>query len=269
MLGLGVTWVCAASTIYGYGALYSDVQVTFRDGHTSDLVQKAYPLSNFIAAGFAGSVRIGFMLLQSLSDFLRMPPDELETTAWEPQWVSQQWAVVAKSIFHHAPEEERARSSSILMVGVSPTENCGLGAKVFFTRFVAPDFRPCMMSAAIKMCSIGSGAGIREYKRRLKPLFRLTSGILKAETMEPGGWARQIGFSISRALTNHPQRGISRHIHILILRRGNILVETNDENIYPPDGSCVEIRMPRVAQSYEQFLALAGSVGHDATGAIC
>jgi len=57
-----MTWAAAASTIFGYGALYSDVQVTFRDGNTKDLLQKAYPVSNFIAAGFAGSVRIGFKL---------------------------------------------------------------------------------------------------------------------------------------------------------------------------------------------------------------
>ena len=59
--------------MFGYGALYSDVQVTFPDGSTKDLLQKAYPLSNFIAAGFAGSVRIGFMLLDSLSQFLQLP----------------------------------------------------------------------------------------------------------------------------------------------------------------------------------------------------
>jgi hypothetical protein len=78
-----------------------------------------------------------------------------------------------------------------------------------------------------------------------------------------------LGFSISRRLAEHPQAGISRHLHILIVRRGGILVETSDENTYPPDGSCIEVRMPRVAQSYEQFLGLAESLGHDAAGAIC
>lgn len=39
-----MTWVCAASTIYGYGGLYSDVQVTFPDESTADLIQKAYPI---------------------------------------------------------------------------------------------------------------------------------------------------------------------------------------------------------------------------------
>ena len=250
-----MTWVCAASTIFGYGAIYSDVQVTFVGGHTSDLLQKAYPLSNFIAAGFAGSVRIGFDLLDSLYTLLALPSEALKAGAWEPPWVSEQWVPIAKS--------------QVLMVGVSPNENCGLGAKVYFTRFVAPEFRPQIMSRATKLCSIGSGAKKIEYKHSLKPLFRLTSGILKAEVMQPGGWARQLGFSISRALADYPHRGISPHIHIVIVRRGSILVETNDENIYPPDGPRIEFRMPRIAQGYEEFLGLAQALGYDGAGATC
>lgn len=78
-----MTWVVAASTLYGYGALFSDVQVTFKDGHTEDILQKAHPISNFIAAGFAGSVRIGFMLLQSLHEALRLSDEDLATLAWD------------------------------------------------------------------------------------------------------------------------------------------------------------------------------------------
>jgi hypothetical protein len=264
-----MTWVVAASTIYGYGALYSDVQVTFPDGNTKDLLQKAYPLSNFIAAGFAGSVNIGFRLLQSLSDFTTLPSDTANCFAWDPLWVSANWSSIAKSVFDRAPTGEKALGSQILMVGVSPDKTCGLGAKVYFTRFCAPEFRPGIMSHAIKLCSIGTGAGIAEYKRGIRPLFRLTSGILQAEVGQQGGWARQLGFSISRKLTDYPRRGISRHIHIIIIMRGAILVETNDENIYAGDASRIEIRMPQVAQGYEQFIALAASSGHDAVGATC
>lgn len=156
------------------------------------------------------------------------------------------------------------------MVGASPAENCGLGSKIYFVRFVSPNFQPNIMSRAIKICSIGSGAGQKEYKLRLKPLFRLTSGILKAEIMHQGGWGRQLGFSISRVLADAPRIGISPHIHVLIIHRGqDILVETNDENIYPPDGSRIEFRMPRVANGYDEFRTLASASGHDAAGAIC
>jgi hypothetical protein len=246
------------------------VRVTFRDGTTRDVIQKAYPLSNFLAAGFAGSVRIGFDLLSTLTECLRMPPEAIRTTAWEPCWVAEKWAPVAKSIFDKHSEIEKAQGSQLLMVGASPAESCGLGAKIYFARFVSPNFRPNIMSRAVKICSIGSGAAQKEYKLRLKPLFRLTSGILKAEIMHPSGWGRQLGFSISRVLTDLPRVGISPHIHVLIVRRGqNILVETNDENIYPPDGSRIEFRMPQVANGYDEFLDFANSSGHDAAGATC
>jgi hypothetical protein len=265
-----VTWVCAASTIFGYGALYSDVQVTLRSGQTKDLIQKAYPLGNFIAAGFAGSVQIGFRLLQSLSNFVALSPEESQIMAWEPTFVSSSWATTAKSIFDSSPSEERDLGSRILMVGASPVETCGLGAKIYITRFASPDFRPGIMSHARKICHIGSGAGVREYKQSLKQHFRHVGGIHQAEVGEEGGWARQIGFSLSRALSHHPREGISRHLHILIVRRGGISVETNDENIYPPgDVPRIEIRMPTVAQGYEQFRAMTASCGDDAAGAIC
>lgn len=264
-----MTWVCGASTIFGYGALYSDVRVTFANGAARDLIQKAYPVGNFVAAGFAGSVRIGFALLESLTDYLELPAEELQTVAWEPPWISSSWAPIAKSLFDNATEEEKALGSRLLMVGAAPDENCGLGSKIYFTRFASPDFRPCLMSRAIKVCSIGTGAGIREYKLRLKPHFRLSAGINRAEVGQPGGWARQLGSSISRVLTDHPNSGISEHVHILIVRRGSISVETNDRNIYPPNAPCIEIRMPPVANGYQKFRAMAASIGHDAAGASC
>ena len=121
----------------------------------------------------------------------------------------------------------------------------------------------------MKVCSIGSGAGITEYKRWIKPLWKLRNSTLQSERSHPGGWGEHVGFLISRALADHPKRGISRHIHILTVRRGSILVETNYENIYPPEGPRIEIRMPQVAQGYDQFCRMAESIGHEAAGATC
>jgi hypothetical protein len=47
------------------------------------------------------------------------------------------------------------------------------------------------------------------------------------------------------------------------------VVGTNDENIYLADGPRIEIRMPEVAQGYEQFRDLAATGSHDAVGAVC
>ena len=60
-----MTWVIGASSIFDYGAMMSDVRVTFEDGSERDLVQKAYPVGPYIVAGFAGSVRIGVIILDN------------------------------------------------------------------------------------------------------------------------------------------------------------------------------------------------------------
>ncbi|WP_424208626.1 hypothetical protein [Sulfuricaulis sp.] len=264
-----MTWVIGASTIFGYGAVVSDVQVTFRNGTTIDMLQKAYPISNFIVAGFAGSVRIGFMLLQSLSDFLELPPGTEDTHAWDPIWVSTNWAPIAKNVFGRAPSEEKSLGSQLLLVGASPTESLGLASEAIFARFADPDFDPGIMTKAIKLCSIGSGSRISEYKRIIKPLFRLSSGILQAEVMNPGGWARTLSFSISRAINDHPRSGISRHLNLFHVRRGAIYEENNDERIYPRDGSPNEIRMPQLARGYPQFVEMARQINVSSAEAVC
>lgn len=213
-----MTWVVGATSAYGYGALYSDVQVTFADGSTKDLVQKAYPLSNFIAAGFSGSVQIGYMLLQSLADFVKLPEEKLSTQAWDPVWVATHWAPIARSVFDHAPKIERTLGAQILMLGASPTQNAGLGARMFLIRFADPHFDPGIMGRLIMSCSIGSGSGVLEYKRQIKPHIRFMGSIHRAEIMNPNGWAQELAFSISRAVTEHPRSGISRNFHAVVVR---------------------------------------------------
>lgn len=261
-----MTWVVAASTIFGYGVLYSDVQVTFGDEVTKDLLQKAYPVGNSIAAGFAGSVKIGCMLIESLIDTLA-PQDE--PSNWNLVAATVRWAPIARAIFQSAEEDERALQSRLLLVGASPTESAGLGARVYFVRMVSPEFSPQIMRRPIKVCGIGTGAGITEYKHRIKPLFRLTSGILQAEVGRPGGWGNQLGHSISRAVGQTPRKGISRHLHTIIVGREGFMFGTTDQVDHHRDGTRTEFRMPVVARSYGEFLLLAESVGHEAACARC
>ena len=70
-----MTWIVGASTLFGYGVVISDVQVSCGiSGPRMDVLQKAYPVSNYIVAGFAGDVRPGLVLLESLRRFLNSPP---------------------------------------------------------------------------------------------------------------------------------------------------------------------------------------------------
>ena len=111
------------SSPFGYGVLVSDVRVSWKDGTEADLLRKAYRVGPYLLAGFAGSVNIGFQLIDSLQNFL-VPPEN-SPSAWKPEWVTEHWHPEAAQIFASAPPDEQAGHSQLLIVGVSPDEHLG------------------------------------------------------------------------------------------------------------------------------------------------
>ena len=125
------------------------------------------------------------------------------------------------------------------------------------------------MGRFIMSCSIGTGAGVQAYKRSIKPLIRIASGINKGEVMNRNGWARELAFAISRTVNRHPQAGISPHFHAVVVRRGKVSTWNNDETVHYPDGRAVQIQMPRVARSYDEFLAMSHGAESGGNCAVC
>lgn len=67
-----MTWIVGTSSLFGYAAAVSDVQVTWPEGRHLDCLQKVYPAIPIVAFGFSGSVRIGSHLLEDFRrNFLR------------------------------------------------------------------------------------------------------------------------------------------------------------------------------------------------------
>jgi len=82
-----MTWVIGGSTVFGYGVMISDICVSFEQGPSKDCLQKIYPVGNHIIGGFAGSIQLGFAMLQDLRSFLHLPEKEEKENAWHPDWV--------------------------------------------------------------------------------------------------------------------------------------------------------------------------------------
>ncbi len=76
-----MTWIVGTPALFGYGFGISDVRVTFGDDTEVDCLQKIHPVGQWIAAGFAGSVQIGFAMVNELRRFLRV---ESKDIAWDP-----------------------------------------------------------------------------------------------------------------------------------------------------------------------------------------
>lgn len=145
-----MTWVIGGSSIFGYGMLLSDVRVTFGDSSEKDIVQKAYGLGPYIVGGFAGSVRLGFQLLESLGQLLVVPPGVTEPGAYEPVEVVQHWQATAADVFAKTDKVEQAAHSHILLVGISheidpktaQIPNAVHRPRAFIIKMMSPFFEP-------------------------------------------------------------------------------------------------------------------------------
>jgi hypothetical protein len=270
-----MTWVIGASSVFGYGVMMSDVRVTFGDGSERDLVQKAYPVGRFIVAGFAGSVKIGFQMIESLKEFL-IPPSNAGPGAWQPEWVANHWKPIAGQIFATAHPREQAGGCQILLVGVSNKIDPQVAAnpravhmpRACIVRFSSPDFETVIKNERLSVVHIGSGADVEYYTTMMQHDFKLNSGSLKAETAALGVWPKMLGSNMGRLVAERPSGGMSPHVHILVCRTGEIFTMTNDTKRVRANGESFDFKMPDVATSYPDFEIKCRTSGIAAAGAI-
>jgi hypothetical protein len=185
--------------------------------------------------------------------------------------VAPQWQAIAKQIFSDAPGEERSLGSQVLLVGPSPTEHMGAAEfpRIEIARATSPEFTPRFSRPGLAIRHIGSGGSVSDYKRAIRPLFRMTSGIHQAHIAGIHEWARQLAFSTTIAVRDYPNHGISEHFHVVAVRLGTMAVFTNDMTTYPKEGRPIILRMPTVAQSWAEFDDLARAARVGASGALC
>jgi hypothetical protein len=250
-----MTWVIGGATIFGYGFALSDICVSFDGDKEIDCLQKVYPLSKFIVAGFSGSVELGFTLLEDLRRCL-MIPQNVNNTAWIPRWVTLNWRRRARRIFTHAPEELKKLGCSILLVGVSPIENIGDTPfpKCTVSVLKEPDFDP-KFSTPNEILSIGSGAEVEEYKEILGEFSRCYNPLMQLEVGHPRAYATAIIMEITRTLQGESVRGISKYLHVCIVQRGEILIGNNDFATYTEEGQ-TSFKMPKVATNWREFVEI-------------
>lgn len=263
-----MTWaIGACNQLGGYAALFSDVQVTFGDGRPANLLRKAYPVGPDLIGAFAGSVYIGFRLLQSVVDFLRVDDPE---SAWEPAGAAQEWAPIARNIFNDSPEVQRRLGAQFLLVGTHPKEDGIPGRAIpYLAKFSAPDFALRVTRNSDSAIDIGCGAAIPHYKAHIRSILDPRSGFLNAEVGQLGGWAQAMGHSLSLMLERHPIAGISHHVHIHVAARGGYALATSNRREIPRDGPARAVQMPPVAESYEELVKMAQEIDAAAATAMC
>src|SRR6267154_259458 len=117
-----MTWMIATNVLLGYAVGISDIRVTFgppESRQERDCLQKIYSVGQDLAAGFAGSVEIGFAMISSLQRALRL---EDKSLACDPKSIAEQWPPHARRIFSSFPLAQQRLGSQLILMGANPTQ---------------------------------------------------------------------------------------------------------------------------------------------------
>jgi hypothetical protein len=256
-----MTWIVGRALPWGYAAAVSDIRVTWPDKSEVDCLQKIYQVGPFIALGFAGSVAIGFRMVDRLRQLLGgLKPGQ----AWKPDVVAELWPEEARKVFARFSKWEQDLQCHLLMVGAHPTRDNGHAPMPYVYRFKSPDFVP-LLAGANEIVSIGTGEVVEEYSQTLRKLYeRMGFDFLQLEVGQPGGSALGLLHLISQAVEATPKLGISHHMHVCVARRGEIQLGNNNQRRgeirfdnnnpnYIVESSEEDLIMPPVAQSHAEF----------------
>lgn len=258
-----MTWVLGRAIPFGYAVSLSDIRVTFSDGSERDCLRKIYAVGPVIALGFAGSVAIGFAMVQRLAELLSSAKGG---QGWDPTAVAQWWPADAQEVFKSFGQAERSLQCHLMMLAAHPTKNTSDNfdwPRCHVYRFFSPDFAPSE-AAAWEIVSIGSGATIEHYVKRLQAI-ELSDDALQVEMLHPG--AGMVG-SIGSTIEDAPVSGISPHLHVCLVYRDRIEIGANDRRYIgrPVDEHFI---MPPVAESLAELKAMLQTSGLSAERAVC
>jgi hypothetical protein len=259
-----MTWVIGLRSMFGYAAAISDVQVTWpSQGKTLDCLQKVYPIAPFMVAGFAGSVRIGFGLLEDLYRWVNFQRHEEE--AVNTRIVAHLWWRRARRLFSMQRPELRSLGAQVLLAGVSIGErevDAPWARSDVISLRSSEGFKP-RYAKGLEALSVGSGSEVEEYIEALGGLHEL----IQAEVFNPGGFGFGLAMRLSFILRQHPRPGVSRHLILAIARQGDLNLSIINRTDFPPEGQPIEDPVPPIARSWEEFKRLASTHGLEAPSA--
>lgn len=259
-----MTWIVGKSMPFGYAAGISDVRVTLGDGSELDCLQKIYQVGRFMAMGFAGSVLIGFEMVDRLKQLLQNDDPEL---AWDPIEVAEWWPQDAREVFQGFDEDDTKHGSELILLSAHPTDHNGIPhfARCFVHRFRDPDFTPDL-AGAWDVVSIGYGAGVAPYIEELEYAAANYTD-LQMEVGNPGGSGYMLMWRTRAAIEANPTPGISSLVQFCTVRRGGISISDVNRRAY--GDSAGDLVMPRLARSLDELAEILDGDGLSAAGACC
>src|SRR5262245_691336 len=257
-----MTWVLGSAMVFGYGALISDIRVTWRDGRPPrDILQKIYPIGPMMMAGFSGSVKIGFTMIADLQACFGRGPIYLweGTTIWYPERACWRWYRRGRWLFKMWAPDEQQLGCQLIIAAASPFPNGAGGNLPRCIRMVAPLFVPERIVG--HWTSIGSGAGHRSAAWYAQQ-FLTESGfqLLQGERMHLFGAAEMTAQTVAMALQRQPMADVSDVLQVGVVTAQGCQIR-GIESI--PAGTSSKAPA-RLAQSWEEYEELCGREGAEA-----
>jgi len=258
-----MTWVVGAASFRGHVFLVGDVQMTV--GPTDlvvDGIQKVHRVGLNVIAGFAGSARLGFALIERLKK--EMGPIRSRAKAWDLDVVGATWLprVLSHELRDQAPTEEEHRIGVQLLVGAVdaglpqephlPPEIARTMAATRLYKLQSPEFRPEPVPRG-QALMIGGGASA--YGAAIRDL------LAEALTKIPAQRAREafplmLAAAMQRFVTSQPVPRVRACLHSGIARWGDasvglIVARARGEMPF----------VPLIAETYEEVQAICRGLG--------
>ncbi len=251
-----MTWVIGANTMFGYGVVIADTCVSDGGKSLPIAVQKVFNVCRSVVAGYAGGIQNGFILIESLKQFLYEPD---LSKAWDIKIAAQDWSPVAKWVFKNHKEYNRdpEMETHILLNAPHPNIDNGLPgrAKVGGVILKSPEFLPEFHSGIFDIYSIGSGSTVRKYQELIIEMSKDVVNISKMEMGQnnSGAYGMAIGALINDELNQHPENGINNHLHHFNVGRFEIKESIIECRKILQNGSSELIPKPQLAKSWEEL----------------
>jgi len=256
-----MTWIVGSAGVWA-PFIAGDIRVTWtrRNGTPieHDCLQKIYPVSENILGGFAGSVSLGFRILDAIAAQTDAKPS-LRRIAhlWLPR--------LMRRSFNSAAPNERAMGSHFIFVGYHPALELMPGlpqTQAFYFR--SPRFEPRFIRSH-KCLGIGSGNLVETLRNSAEDAYARFSQ-LRMNARSPGLCGHLMANHFRDLLRKQPARGVSEwFVFGTVTPQGGLLRPLS----YRTDGAEGPelVEAPSIAKSRKEFESFAKTLGLRATAA--
>lgn len=254
-----MTWILGTAVPIGYGALISDVRVSWPNGVRLDVLQKVHPISPWMLAGFSGSVEFGFQAIADLkSCFPEPPPDK--RFSYYARLAAWRWYRRLRRAYSIAPLPLKRYPFSIMIAAAEPRPGRPFPNSlcIRMSSLSNPPFEPEMVPA-FKWWSIGSGrthVDAEHFANMDMKAFADFWG--KGEINNPGGGAAMVASSVARGLLRTPKSDVGGQLQVCCAFVGRFDIRTLEiKHVSERWSSQQLVESTGLAKTWEEFQAVA------------